>query len=63
MQKVKFSGITVDKLLETAEMFKGFKKQPSVLRQLDGKYSKAGLEMKKLGLTSTVAVRDIREAT
>lgn len=63
MEKIKFSGITVDKLLQTAEVFKGFKKQPSVLKQLDGKYHKTGFELKKQGLTSTAVVRELREAT
>lgn len=62
MQKVRIYGITVDRLLQTAEMFKGFKKKPSVLKQLDGKYYKAGIEMKKQGITSTDVIKEIREA-
>ena len=61
MQKTELSGITVEKILQTAEMFKGFKKQPSVLKQLDGKYYKEGLEMKKQGITSTAIIKEIRE--
>ncbi|MCL4537840.1 MAG: hypothetical protein M1610_09650 [Nitrospirae bacterium] len=61
MQKVRISGITVDRLLQTAEMFKGFRKKTSVLKQLDGKYSEAGIEMKKQGITSTELIREIRE--
>jgi len=61
MQKVRLSGITIDKLLKTAEVFKGFKKRPSVLKQLDGKYHEAGIEMKKQGITSTSVIREIRE--
>ncbi len=63
MQKAELSGITVEKILQTAEMFKGFKKQPSVLKQLDGKYYKEGLEMKKQGITSTTIIKEIREST
>jgi len=62
MQKTELSGITVEKILQTAEMFKGFKKQPSVLKQLDGKYYKEGLEMKKQGITSTTIIKEIRES-
>ena len=62
MQKAELSGITVEKILQTAEMFKGFKKQPSVLKQLDGKYYKEGLEMKKQGITSTTIIKEIRES-
>lgn len=61
MQKATLRGITVDKLLQTAEMFKGFKKQPSVLKQLDGKYYKAGREMKRQGITSASVIREMRE--
>lgn len=61
MQKVRIGGITVDSLLQTAEMFKGFRKKTSVLKQLDGKYSEAGIEMKKQGITSTELIREIRE--
>lgn len=61
MQKVRISGITVDSLLQTAEMFKGFRKKTSVLKQLDGKYSESGIEMKKQGITSTELIREIRE--
>ncbi|MBI3582915.1 MAG: hypothetical protein HY096_03060 [Nitrospinae bacterium] len=61
MQKAELSGITVEKILQTAEIFKGFKKQPSILKQLDGKYYKEGLEMKKEGITSTTIIREIRE--
>ncbi len=61
MQKVRISGITVDSLLQTAEMFKGFRKKTSVLKQLDGKYSEAGIEMKKQGITSTELIREVRE--
>ena len=61
MQKAELSGITVEKILQTAEMFKGFKKQPSVLKQLDGKYYKEGLEMKKQDITSTTIIKEIRE--
>lgn len=63
MQKIRINGITVDKLLRTAEVFKRFKKKPSVLKQLDGKYCKEGIEMKKQGITSTDVIREIREAT
>ncbi len=62
MQKAELSGITVEKILQTAEMFKGFKKQPSVLKQLDGKYYKEGLEMKKQDITSTTIIKEIRES-
>ncbi|MBI4691270.1 MAG: hypothetical protein HY754_13555 [Nitrospirae bacterium] len=62
MQKVGLSGVTIDKLIHTAEMFRGFKKKSSILKQLDGKYFKTGIEMKKKGLTSVSAVREIREA-
>ena len=62
MQKAELSGITVEKILQTAEMFKAFKKQPSVLKQLDGKYYKEGLEMKKQGITSTTIIKEIRES-
>ena len=62
MQKTELSGITVEKILQTAEMFKGFKKQPSVLKQLDGKYYKEGLEMKKQDITSTTIIKEIRES-
>ncbi|MBI3600113.1 MAG: hypothetical protein HY097_05665 [Nitrospinae bacterium] len=61
MQKAELSGITVEKILQTAEMFKGFKKQPSVLKQLDGKYYKEGLEMKNQGITSTAIIKEMRE--
>lgn len=61
MQKIDLSGITVEKILQTAEMFKGFKKKPSMLKYLDGKYYKEGLEMKKQGITSTMIVKEIRE--
>ncbi|MDI6703415.1 MAG: hypothetical protein QME40_01900 [bacterium] len=61
MQKVGISGITVDKLLHIAEMFKGFKKKTSVLKEIDGKYVNAGIEMKKQGITSTDLIKEIRE--
>lgn len=61
MQTVRLGGMTIDKLLKTAEMFKGFKKKPSMLKQLDGKYSDAGLGMKKHGVSSATIVREIRE--
>lgn len=61
MRKVSISGITVDKILQTAKVLKGFKKRPSVLKQLDGKYYKEGIEMKKHGITSTDIIREIRE--
>lgn len=61
MQKAELSGITVEKILQTAEMFKGFKKQPSMLKQLDGKYYQEGLEMKKQGITSAALIKEIRE--
>lgn len=61
MRKVSISGITVDKILQTAKVFKGFKKKQSVLKQLDGKYYKEGIEMKKEGITSTDVIREIRE--
>ena len=62
MQKTDLSGITIEKILQTAEMFKGFKKKPSMLKHLDGKYYKEGLEMKKQGITSTTIIKEIREA-
>jgi hypothetical protein len=61
MQKTKTSGLTVDKLLQTAATLKGFKKQPSVLKKLDGKYYEAGQELKKQGITSTDIIREIRD--
>lgn len=61
MQRTDISGITVEKILQTAEMFKGFKKQPSILKQLDSKYCQEGLEMKKQGITSTMIIKEIRE--
>lgn len=61
MQKAELSGITVEKILQTAKMFKGFKKQPSMLKQLDGKYYQEGLEMKKQDITSTALIKEIRE--
>jgi hypothetical protein len=61
MTKVMSNGITINSLLETAKMFKGFKKQPSVLKQLDGKYYKSGIEMVKQGITSTDLIKGVRE--
>lgn len=58
---ITLSGITVEKILQTAEMFKGFKKKSSMLKQLDGKYYKEGLKMKKQGITSTTLIKEIRE--
>lgn len=62
MHKVKISGITIERLLQVANMFKGFKKKVSVLKELDGKYVDVGIEMKKKGLSSTDLIREIREA-
>ena len=62
MQKeIKTGAITVDRIIHLAEMFKGFKKQASVLKELDGKYWEAGLKIKKEGKTSTNLVKELRE--
>lgn len=61
MAKIMANGITINRILETAKMLKGFKKQLSVLKQLDGKYYKAGIAMKEQGITSTDAIRRVRE--
>lgn len=57
------SGVTIERLLQTANVFKGFKKKPFVLKQIDGKYRKEGVELKKLGISSTAMIRGIRETT
>jgi len=62
MQKEARTGaMTVDKIIHIAETFKGFKKQASVLKELDGKYRDAGLEIKKEGKTGTDLVKQLRE--
>ncbi len=62
MQKeIKIGAITVDRIIHLAEMFKGFKKQASVLKELDGKYWEVGLKIKKEGKTSTNLVKELRE--
>ena len=63
MQKeARTAAMTVDKIIHIAETFKGFKKQPSVLKELDGKYRDAGLELKKEGKNGAELVKELLEA-